>query len=189
MRPRLGTALVLFLSSYSPLMWIMCLQDVNFGVPFSYDLKTWEFNNLYFSIFLFILSIFVLAATFFILHKLEGGNKIRIESVRCKSMDIINYTVPYFISFIGFDLGFVNDILSLLIFMALLFTMYYMSGALFLNPVLLIMGYKYYEIEYSFDDKREEAILISKVLPRTKDILCAKNLSPNIYINTKKQRL
>lgn len=87
---------------------------------------------------------------------------VTIKAVRNRSVDLINYTIPYIVSFFGFDLAKMEDIISLSIFLLLLLLLTIKSKSVFMNPILLLAGYNLYDLDYEFDSKAKSTIAISK---------------------------
>lgn len=156
MKPKLLTAILLFISAYSPLFLILAVKDFDFNC-------TYQFNHpIGISVILGIslLSVILLFAT---ISSIKRGNMpVTVKLVKNRSVDLINYTIPYIVSFFGFDLSKVEDIISLGIFLLLLLLLTIKSKSVFMNPILLFAGYNLYDLEYEFDRKSASTIVISK---------------------------
>ncbi len=87
---------------------------------------------------------------------------VKVVEVQNRSVDLINYTIPYIVSFFGFDLAKIDDVVSLSIFMLLMLILTIKSKSVFLNPILLIAGYNLYDLKYEFNQKQESRIVLSK---------------------------
>jgi hypothetical protein len=106
----------------------------------------------------------------------------------------MSYLLAYIVSIIGFNL---DDYLALISFMALLiflFIVYSGSDALFLNPLLYIRGYKFYDIKArrtGLPDLKEgkshlHALLISSENRfQTGERILLRDLSPGVMIEPK----
>ena len=87
---------------------------------------------------------------------------VKILSVNNRSIDLINYTIPYILSFFSFDLSRWDDIISLSVFLLIMLVLTITSKSIFLNPILAFAGYGLYDIEYELNKKTFSVIAISK---------------------------
>lgn len=162
MEPRIFTSLLLFISSYSPLAFMIAIKDFdfenvgNFEHPFA----------IYIILTIAVMSIVLLFISLTVLKK--GNMSVKIVSVKNRSVDLINYTVPYILSFIGLDLSKYGEIISFLVFMLLMFVLTVTSHSIFFNPVLALLGYKLYDVEYECGENVSET-----------SMLCADDLRKN----------
>ena len=70
----------------------------------------------------------------------------------------MNYTLPYVVSFMSLDYQEVGKFIGLIIFLGWMFTITYRSGQLILNPLLIVFGWRLYEIRYVFPGDETERI-------------------------------
>lgn len=112
---------------------------------------------------------------------------VQVKSVKNRSIDLINYTIPYIVSFFGFDLSKVEDVVSLSIFLSLMLLMTIKSKSVFMNPILLLAGYNLYDLEYEFDGKVYSTIAISKFEMRNGDQFYLRSLTRFLYFITEKE--
>lgn len=181
MKPKLLTASLLFLSAYSPLFLILAVKDFDFYCSFNFRHPV----GVSILLGLSILSVILLFAT---IHTIKRGNKpVTIISVKNRSVDLINYTIPYIVSFFAFDLSKVEDVISLSIFLLLLLLMTIKSKSVFMNPILLLAGYNLYDIEYEFDGKMWSNIVISKDEMKTGERFYIRSLTRFLYFVTQKE--
>jgi hypothetical protein len=176
MKPRLFTSILLFISAYSPLCLLLAVRDIDFKC------NHW-FNH---PIAIFILlgvTASSIVLLFIILHLLRPGNMVvRLQGVKNKSVDIIGYTIPYMVAFFGIDLAKPDDIISLVIFLGVLFMLTVSSKAIFLNPILIIAGYGLYEIEYEFHGMTLSDTVISRMELRRGEEFHLKSLTRFLYL-------
>ena len=174
------TSILLFISAYSPLMLILAVKD--------WDFERTNYFKHPITIFIILgLAIFSILLLFWSFSRLKRGNMpVTIISVKNRSADLINYTIPYIVSFFSFDLSKMEDVISLLIFLILMFVLTLKSKSVFLNPILLCKGYNLYDIEYSFDGNKSSQILLSKDEPCPNDKFYIRSLTRFFYITTKK---
>jgi len=183
MKPRLFTSILLFISAYSPLFLMLSVNDFDFD----------GFRNFKHPIAIYIMlaaSALSVILLLLIVKKMKRGNMpIKIIKVKNRSIDLISYTIPYIIPFLGFDLSKTENILSLAIFLLLLCLLTIRSKAVFMNPILLIIGYNLYDLEYEYDCKIHETIVLSKYDMKSEEIYYIKNLTRFIYLITQKEEI
>lgn len=181
MKPKVLTAVLLFISAYAPLFIILAVKDFDFS--FTYRFK--HPVPIYILLGLTAISVGLL---FFAVNSIKRGNMpVAIKSVKSRSVDLINYTIPYIVSFFGFDLSKTEDVVSLTIFLLLMLLMTIKSKSIFMNPILLLAGYNLYDIEYEFDGKTNTTIVISKFDMRNGDFYYIRSLTRFLYFVTEKQ--
>lgn len=181
MKPRLLTAILLFISAYSPLFLILAVKDFDFYCDYS-------FNHPIGISILLGLSVSSVVLLFITINSLERGNMpVTVKGVKNRSVDLINYTIPYIVSFFGFDLAKVEDIISLSIFLLLLLLLTIKSKSVFMNPILLLAGYNLYDLEYEFDRKPSSTIVISKYELKPGERFFIRSLTRFLYFVTEKE--
>lgn len=181
MKPRLLTAILLFISAYSPLFLILAVKDFDFNCKINFNHPAFVYSILGIS----LLSIILL---FYTVSKIRRGNMpVRIISVKNRSADLINYTIPYIVSFFGFDLSKIEDVISLSIFLLLMLLLTLKSKSVFMNPILLLIGYNLYDLEYEFDGKKQSTIVISKEEMLPNDVYYIRSLTRFLYIVKEKK--
>ena len=62
----------------------------------------------------------------------------------------MNYTLPYIVSFMSIDYQQTEKFIGLIIFLGWMFLITHRSGQIFMNPVLIVFGWRHYEIKYTF---------------------------------------
>ncbi len=176
MKPKILTAILLFTSAYSPLVLILAVKDFDFECchNFHHPITIW---------ILIGLSAFSIFLLFYSISSIKKGNMpVKIVEVQNRSVDLINYTIPYIVSFFGFDLAKTDDIISLSIFMLLMLILTIKSKSVFLNPILLIAGYNLYDLKYEFNQKQESRIVLSKYDPRKGEQYYIRSLTRFLYL-------
>jgi hypothetical protein len=73
-----------------------------------------------------------------------------VRSARYIPSELINYTLPYIVSFMAIGYDDEGKLLGLALFMAWMFAIVFSSGQLILNPVLVVFGWRLYDLEYTF---------------------------------------
>ena len=182
MKPKLLTAILLFVSAYAPLFIILAVKDFEFA-------SIHEFKHpipIYILLGLCMISVCLL---FFSVSSIKRGNMpVKVLSIKSRSLDLINYTIPYIVSFFGFDLSKTEDVVSLVIFLSLMLLLTIKSKSVFMNPLLLLAGYNLYDMEYEFDGKSHTTIVISKLDMRNGEIYYIRSLTRFLYFVTEKEK-
>lgn len=169
-------SIAIFISGYTPLFLIMVIKDIEEFVWYSHDLDKpiiW-FATIKFPYFVsvanpgIVLSLIVVSVLSLILLKYVLNNiasdpfKITIKKAKSRSSEVVNYTIPYMISFVAFDLSKWQDLVSLLLFLFILCLLSIRSQSIFINPILAANGYGLYDCLYEEDGKNKECIMLSK---------------------------
>lgn len=181
MKPRVFTAILLFISAYSPLFLILAVKDFDFENAYNFKHPI----GIYIMLSIAVLSVILLFATVCSIKK--GNMPATIKSVKNRSIDLINYTIPYIVSFFGFDLSKTEDIISLTIFLLLMLLLTIKSKSVFMNPILLLAGYNLYDMDYEFDGKLHSTIVISKYDMRSGEVYYIRSLTRFLYFVTEKE--
>jgi hypothetical protein len=148
---------MLFISAYSPLFLILIVKDFDFK-----DSCWLKHPVAIYSVLIIIIISIIL--TFLTLAKIPRGSlPVKIKSAKNRSVDLINYTIPYILAFFGLDLSKPSDLISLTIFLLILLLLTVKSKLVFINPVLTLLGYGLYDLDYEFDGKIYSKIAISKL--------------------------
>lgn len=176
MKPKIFTAILLFISAYSPLFVILAVKD------FDFDL-TLTFGHPRIVTFLVLLTATSVALLFITVAKMERGNMpVKVKSVKNRSTDLINYTIPYILSFFGFDLSKWGDVISLAIFLLIMMMLTIKSKSVFLNPILALRGYGLYDLDYTFNKLDYSVIVLCKDELRPGDTCFVRSLTRFLYI-------
>lgn len=178
MNTRLWVSIIIFISSYSPMVFILALRNFNS--------ETLKFNNPYFMGFIALISIISLILLDFTLSKITGGFPIIVKKAYNRSSELVNYTIPYMISFAEIDFSKWQDMLSFALFMFLLCLLTIKTQSYFINPILAIKGYGLYEVEFEENGILKSGIFVSRIeLTRDTPHIMQK-LSKYLYFITQK---
>lgn len=159
MAPRLPFALAIFLGSYLPLSMILLIQDIDDkkrSGSFCLNILTSETCNLPFqkpilSIGFFIICFLCLIFTWFSLKLSQGSDqKIRIIDAKYTPSDLMNYVLPYIVSFMSINYLETSKFAGFIVFLLWLFWLSYKSGQVILNPILIVFNWKMYEVTYRY---------------------------------------
>jgi hypothetical protein len=155
MKTRLFISITIFVSSYSPLAVILLVKDFNLT-------KQW-FDHPLTCLVVVIVALASLVVLLIVLKLvITGGFSVTVQRVSNRSNELVNYTIPYMISFFGFNLGSWQDLASFGWFMALMCFLTIRTQSLFISPVLALMGFGLYDVEYKEGDTTKQGIFLSR---------------------------
>jgi hypothetical protein len=176
-KPKFFTAVLLFISAYSPLFIILAVKD--------YDFTCQTLNHPIPVIVMLSITTLSIILLFISINSIKRGTMtIDVVAVRNRSVDLINYTIPYMLSFFGIDLSRPADVISIAIFLLIMLLLTITSKSIFLNPILALVGYGLYDLDYRFDGKVSSVIVISKFEMRTGDRFYIRSLTRFLYFVT-----
>lgn len=174
---QLWVKLGLFLSSYLPLFLILAI-------------KNW------YNLALNIVLLFVIGYSliWFIIIRLvnksttESYTVVKVES---KTKDALSYLIPYIISFIAFDIDKMQDIISLIILLLILFVVSINSEIIYVNPILYFIKYDIYDIEACkpyIDCEKSiiKIVLIAKSKIKKGSTIDVRNVDGNVMLEATK---
>lgn len=155
MQFRIASGFLIFIGSYLPLAIILAVQDIprswwsrtlcSFG-----DIRTEACSFIPFNHPVFAISFLAVAAVSILLtHSslaiISYPFEIEIKQTKAIPNEIINYTFPYVVSFMGISYGEPEKLLGFLVFLFWMFAITYKSGQIVMNPLLLILGWRLHE--------------------------------------------
>ena len=169
-------SIAIFISGYTPLFLIMAIKDIKGFLWFSKTLSTplagisnlkipyfVEFSNPGTVVSLVAISALSIFMLNYVLRNISRNPfEIRITKAKSRSSEVVNYTIPYMISFVAFDLSKWQDLVSLIIFLSILCLLSIRSQSIFINPILAALGYGLYDCKYTENDNNKECVMLSK---------------------------
>lgn len=178
METRLLVAAFVYLGSYLPLSLILLIQD--FDPKFFSRQMCFELANLdqceiplkhpVIALSFLLLCMISLAVTLLVIRYTKTKLSVKVEEAKHIPADLMNYVLPYVVSFMSLDYQETSKLVGFFIFLAWIFWITYKSGQTILNPVLVAFGWKHYEVKYSFIGSADifEGVCLSKqkLLPR-----------------------
>lgn len=173
MKLRLIPALIVFISSYFPLAAIFIIKDL--------DAATFVPQHPQIAVFIAVVTVVSCAFVLVAARTIKTGVQVRILRVSSKSGEMFTYTVPYMISFYNFTLGDWKTLLSLAIFMAIMFSLSYKTQNMLMNPVLALAGYGLYECQFKDGNRELQGQFISKQPFQLGDLCVIERLSHFLY--------
>ncbi len=157
MQFRLFTALVVFIGSYLPLSLILLAQNFDFAAvsrqfcwPISENLCALPIKSPIFSIGLFTLTFICFGVTLIALRAIRPSIDVEVIEAEYIPTDLMNYTLPYVVSFMSIDYQETGKFIGFLVFLVWMFWITYRAGQVILNPVLIALGWRLYTISYRF---------------------------------------
>jgi len=165
MRLRYWTAAIIFIGSYLPLSLILLAQDYeNSFLKQSFCVDLWAqnsqcvlpFANPKLSVPIFVVCAVCFVITLVVLKIVKTKHAVTIRSVKYVPAELMNYTLPYVVSFMGVGYNEEGKFLGILIFLVWIFWITHKSGQIILNPILVAFGWRLNEITYSFSGDKQE---------------------------------
>jgi hypothetical protein len=177
---RFFSSIVVFISAYSPLSIIFLIQD--------FDLAQRELEHPV--LVLSILGIFAISCAlmyFSVRCPKVSSPPVKVVSVSNRSGELINYSIPYMISFFVLDLGNINLLLSFGFFMIIMYLLTLKTHNIFVNPVLACIGYNLYDVRYEKDGREHEDFFLVRGERLLKNERCrVLEISQQLYLVTER---
>lgn len=154
MKLRLIASIFVFISAYSPLSVIFAIQD--------FDWISKQFLHPRVIYTMLVVSIVSIIVIFIVLSEKSSTPPVRIVSISNKSGELVNYTVPYMMSFLVVDLSNIKLLISFGFFMLVMFVLSLRTHNLFMNPILAVFKYNLYEVRYTRDGQEFNSSFLCK---------------------------
>lgn len=172
MQFRIASGFLIFVGSYLPLAIILAVQDVPMAW-WSNPLCTPQafragqcafipFANPELALSFLALSVVAVLATHLMFRQLSYPFDVRVERAKAIPNDLINYTFPYVVSFMGISYAEPEKLLGFGVFLLWMFAITYRSGQIVMNPLLLILGWKLHEAEILIGNARREVRVLKR---------------------------
>jgi len=156
MQLKLLSSLIVFLGSYFPLSLILLVQDLDLGKaqgslcwPYNNDNCFIPFNAPILSFTAVVVSGASFILALFILKSIRCKHQAKIVEANHVPSDLMNYVIPYVVSFISLSYADVKSVLGFGLFLLWIFWISHKSGRVILNPMLIVMGWRFYEVAYT----------------------------------------
>lgn len=157
MQFRLGVALSVFIGSYLPLSLILLVQDYDYSflnqqvcLEFWRDTCVLPFHSPALSVGMFLVCAICLVVTCASLASVAPKQEILVEEAKPIPADLINYTMPYIVSLMNINYNDHDKFYGFIIFLTWMFWISYKSGQIILNPLLIVLGWRLYDVSYRF---------------------------------------
>ncbi|APX70399.1 hypothetical protein BKD03_14495 [Brucella sp. 09RB8471] len=165
MQLRLWAAIVIFAGSYFPLSLILLAQDFEYKY-LTHDFCVEVFNaptqcalpfyNPKISLSIFIFCALSLLVTLLIFRLAKSKRKITIIKTKYVPTELMNYTLPYIVSFMGVGYSERSKFVGMVVFLIWLFWITYKSGQLIMNPILIVLNWRLYDVTFKHDGESSE---------------------------------
>lgn len=168
-------AFVVFLSGYWPLAVIIAALDWNwemmcFKAP-------WTVGA--------IAASFIAACVFAALHfaYYTKGDRLKVISAQDRSVELLNYAIPYIAGFTGLDTGNLGHIIAMIVVLWVVFYVTYKTHTVVINPFLLSLGYRLYDLDFEWNDgKTGKVLAVSKFELTAGETVRARNISTSCVV-------
>lgn len=159
MQPRVFVAALIFLASYFPLALILALQDLDLTILRQPICRDWAhlsvscavpLNHPSIAIVPLVVCLLCMLVTVTILSRVKPRSPIVIKSAKHVPADLMNYTLPYIVTFMSLDFSDLAQLVGFATFLAWLFVITLRSGQLLMNPVLTVFGWQLYEVNFTY---------------------------------------
>ncbi|UQX87348.1 hypothetical protein M6D93_13700 [Jatrophihabitans telluris] len=161
------TRLVLFVSSYAPLLALFALLD-SFG-------SGWPSVA---CAAVAVLGVLALLVVWFLAAR-STGEWVRLASARSRDTEVMAFFVSYVVPFAAAGAGDRRQRLALLAFAVIIAALYVRSAVFYVNPLLLLAGY------HVFDAVTDTEVPITVICRRRHlrqtEVLWAVSLEPGVY--------
>ena len=175
-------SLVLFLSAYSPLMLILVIKDYDVSNPSLLP------QNPVFSGILLLVALLSSWSVIRSVKEIDAGLPVTVTKASSKSGDMFGYTIPYMLSFIKVDLSDWQIIVSLILFLTVLFILAYRTQSVFVNPVLALAGYMLIDCTFKRGEQVIQAMVVTRHPLSPGDSCRMERLSHYLYVAVRKDK-
>lgn len=175
LRLRPWAALLMFVSAYAPLLIILIIKD--------YDSKPLSLLPRHPLLCLGFLVVAVLSCigVLWSVTQIRSGLSVEVTKAANKSGEMFGYTIPYMLSFMRIDLGDWQTLLSLFIFLGMMFVVAYRTQTVFVNPVLALAGYMLIDCTFKRGVVETQAMVITRTPIKIGDTYILERLSYYLY--------
>ncbi len=175
LRLRPWAALLMFVSAYAPLLIILVIKD--------FDSKPLGLLPRHPILSLLFLSISVASCIYALkaVSQIDDGLSVEVSKAANKSGEMFGYTIPYMLSFMKIDIGDWQTLLSLAIFLGMMFVVAYRTQTVFVNPVLALAGYMLIDCTFKRGSVETQAMVITKEPIKIGETYVLERLSYYLY--------
>lgn len=172
---RLFISAVIFLGSYLPLSVILLAQDFNYELMgHSFCWKIWGHDptcavplaHPKLALTIFGLCLLSFGLSLLALSFSRPSSPIRVKEAKYIPAELMSYILPYVVAFMGIGYGETGKLIGLAIFLVWMFWITHQSGQILLNPVLAVLGWRLYEIKYTFPGDPKEKEYLDRALAK-----------------------
>lgn len=175
LRLRPWAALLLFTSAYAPLLSILVIKDYD---PNRFSLLP---RHPLLCLGLVIVASASCVGVLRAVKNIQSGLTVEVTKAANKSGEMFGYSIPYMLSFLKVDLGDWQTLVSLFIFLAMLFAVAYRTQTVFVNPVLALAGYMLIDCTFKRDKIETQAMIITRAPLKIGESYIFERLSHYLY--------
>lgn len=157
LRLRFWASLLIFISGYAPLLLILAVKDLQIVCHIPTPQHPWMFGI--FVAVAVVTSFMVLNAV----KSIRSGLSVEVIKASNKSGEMFGYTIPYVLSFVRIDLGEWQTLVSLAIFLGMMFAVAYRTQTVFVNPILAVAGYMLIDCTFKRAATETQAMVITRI--------------------------
>jgi len=180
LRLRPWISLILFLSSYSPLMVILIIKDYDTNNPGLLP------RHPIFSGILLVIAVSSSLAILCAIREIDSGLTVKIIKASNKSSDMFGYTIPYMLSFMKINLEDWQTAASLILLLSVMFIIAYRTQTVFVNPILALAGYMLIDCSFKRGEEESQAMVVTRKPLSIGDTCRMERLSHYLYVAIKK---
>lgn len=172
MQFRLISGFLIFIGSYLPLAIILAVQDIpkkwwsqpicSFAKIKAGDCSYIPFQNPSCVIAFLIVTGFSVLLANISFRKLSYPFQIEIIQAKAIPNELINYTFPYVVSFMGISYNEPEKLLGFAVFLLWMFAITYKSGQILMNPLLLMFRWRLHEATISINGNTREVRILKQ---------------------------
>lgn len=182
LRLRFWASLLIFISGYAPLLAILAIKDLQIVGPYPVPRHPWLFGVLL--TLALLSSVMVLSAV----KTITSGLPVEVTKAANKSGEMFGYTIPYVLSFVRVDLGDWQTLVSLLIFLSMMFAVAYRTQTVFVNPVLALAGYMLIDCTFKRAGAEIQAMVVTRIPLKIGATYTFERLSHYLYAATEPEQ-
>lgn len=148
LRLRVWTAAFVFLGSYLPLALILLARD--------FDYEKYVLRHPLILLLLCAICGLCCKVTCWLLSRARAKRSVSILHVKYVPAKLMNYTLPFVVAFMGIEYQDIGNVVGVIIFLPWIFWITYKSGQIILNPILIVLGWRLYEITFKYSGGNED---------------------------------
>jgi hypothetical protein len=103
-----------------------------------------------YSVGLLIVTLICFGLTVLALGLVRTSQDIVVCEAEYVPTDLMNYTLPYVVSFMGINYHETDKFIGFCVFLSWMFWITHKSGQILLNPILIALGWRLYNVTYNF---------------------------------------
>lgn len=165
----------MFVSAYAPLLVILVIKN--------YDAKPLGLLPRDPILCLILLAVALFSCVFALraVSQIQDGLSVEVTKAANKSGEMFGYTVPYMLSFMRIDIGDWQTLVSLTIFLGMMFVVAYRTQTVFVNPVLALAGYMLIDCTFKRGTSETQAMVITREPIKIGETYLLERLSYYLY--------